>query len=212
MKWNNIEEILKVSEKAFEKEIDKLSIVELNARIEKNQAVLNKQDLNMPMLTGSEITPIRKKLSDLQHRLVSVRDRKEKERYELDKKEKEKWRDQALKDNLHDLRYVYGTAADHLMHGTFTMDVVNWQKPQNLEFEIDAVSGHKLKLDLRKLVTPSILDMLLGKSFSPIYMVVEQSGGYDRHGKKLGYFQSESWEETHGTEIRYGTTFAIMRV
>jgi hypothetical protein len=98
------------------------------------------------------------------------------------------------------------------MHQTFTMDVVEWQKPDSLEFEIDAVSGHKLKIDLRKLVTPSILQMLLGKAFSPIYLVVEPSGAYDRHGKRVGYFQSGEWEATQGNELRAGTTFAIMKV
>jgi len=210
--WENIEEILNVKESEFEKECEKIAIVDLNARIEKNQATLNTQDLNRPMLTGSEITPIRKKLSGLQHILVSVRDRKEKQRYETNKKAQEKWRDDTLRENLHDLRYAFGTAADHLMHQTFTMEVLDWQKPPSTEFEIDAVSGHKIKIDLRKLVTPSLLQMLLAKSFSPIYMVVEQGGGYDRHGKKLGYFHSGEWDESHGKEIRLGTTLAIMRV
>lgn len=210
--WENIEELLKVKEADFEKECEKISIVDLNARIEKNQATLNKQDLNRPMLTGSEITPIRKKLSNLQHILVSVRDRKEKQRYETNKKAQEKWRDDTLRENLHDLRFAYGMSVDHLMHNTFTMEVLDWQKPQSTEFEIDAVSGHKLKIDLRKIISPSTLQMLLAKSFSPIYLVVEQAGGYDRHGKKLGYYVSAEWDESHGNEIRLGTTFAIMRV
>lgn len=212
MNWENIEEILKISEKDFEKECEKTQIIDLNARIEKFQGILKKPDLNMPTLLGSEITPKRQKLSTLLHILTTTRDKKEKERYELGNKEKERWRDQALKENLHDLRYAFGAPVDHLIHQTFTMEVVEWQKPESTEFEIDAVSGHKLKIDLRKIISPSTLQLLLAKSFSPIYLVVEHGGGFDRHGKKLGYFQSGEWSESHGNEIRAGTTFAIMRV
>jgi hypothetical protein len=212
MNWENLEEILKISEKDFEKECEKNQIIDLSARIEKFQGILKKPDLNMPSLLGSEITPRRQKLSSLLHILESVRNRKEKERYELGKNEKERWKDQALRENLHDLRYAFGVPVDHLIHQTFTMDVIEWKKPESTEFEIDTVSGHKLKIDLRKIISPSTLQMLLAKSFSPIYLLVEQGGGYDRHGNKLGYFQSGEWDQSHGNEIRAGTTFAIMRV
>jgi len=209
--WENLE-FLKVEDKEHQREADKTQIVDLNARIEKLQALNAKTDLGLSALVGTELTEKRKRLHAILHILIATRDRKEKDRYELGKKEKERWRDQALKENLHDLRYAFGTAADHLMHQTFTMEVLDWQKPESMEFEIDAVSGHKLKIDLRKIISPSILQMLLTKSFSPIYLLVEQGGGYDRHGKKLGYFHSGEWDESHGKEIRLGTTLAIMRV
>jgi len=212
MNWENIEEILRLSEKDFEREADKSIIVDLNARIEKIQDIMKKKDLGLSTLIGSEITPKRQKLSTLLSILVSVRDRKEKERFNQNRQAQEKWRNDTLKDVLHDLRCAYGTSVDHLMHGTFTLEVLDWFKPESTEFEIDAVSGHKLKIDLRKIISPSTLQMLLAKSFSPIYLLVEQSGGYDRHGKKLGYFQSGEWGQSHGNEIRAGTTFAIMRV
>jgi hypothetical protein len=212
MNWENLDETLKMSEKEFEKEANRIEIVNLNARIEKWQAILHKPDLGMPALVGSEITPKRQKLSTLLHILVSTRDRKEKEWFDQNRQAQEKWRDDTLRDVLHDLRCAYGTAVNHLMYGTFTLEVPDWFKPQSTEFEIDAVSGHKVKINLKKLISPSTLQMLLDKAFSPIYLVAEQGGGYDRHGKKLGYYQSEDWETAHGTEIRYGTSFAIMRV
>jgi len=128
------------------------------------------------------------------------------------KKLEEEWRDKAFKENLCDFRYAHGTNVDHVLHGILTLELLEWLKLEGMEFEIIGVSGHKLKIDLRKLITPSLLRMLLGKPLAPIYFVVEAGGGYDRHGKKLGVWQSGDWEQSHGNEIRAGTTFAIMRV
>jgi hypothetical protein len=214
MNFENLEELLKISEKDFEKEVEKNQIIELNARIEKFEGLLKPDHLERtwPALTGLEIGDRRKKLSAFKAILTKVRDAKEKERHNQNKQAQEEWRDHALKDNLHDLRYVFGMEVDHLMHGTFTMEVVNWQKTESIEFEIMAVSGHKLKIDLRKIISPSTMQMLLAKAFSPIYLLVERAGGYDRKGKPLGYYVSGEWNESHGYEIRLGTTFAVMRV
>lgn len=211
MNWENLE-FLKVEDKEHQREADKTQIVDLIARIEKLQALNAKTDLGQPALVGAELTEKRKRLLAILRILTATRDRKEKERYEIGKKAQEKWRDDTLKDVLHDLRYAFGMSVDHLLHQTFTMEVVEWKKPESMEFEIDAVSGHKLRIDLKKLITPSLLQMLLGKAFSPIYFLVERSGGYDRHGKPLGHWVSSEWEQSHGNEIRLGTTFAVMRV
>jgi len=210
--WNDLEEILRTPEKEIEREAEKTQIIDLIARIDKLQAILKKPDLGLSTLVGSEVTPRRQKLSSFVAILTKVKEAKEKERFNQNRQAKEKWRDQALKDNLHDLRYAFGTSVDHLMHQRFTMEVVEWKKPESTEFEIDAVSGHKIKIDLRKLVSPSLLEMLLGKAFSPVYLVVQQGGGYDRHGKRVGIWQPDDWKTSHETEIRYGTTFVLMRV
>ena len=212
MNWENLEKILEMKDDDFEKEANKIQIIDSNARIEKFEAILKKSDLGMSTLIGSEITPKRHKLSAFVAILKKVRDAKEKERFNQNRQAREKWRDDTLKIMLHDMRIIYGTSADRLMHSLITMDVPDWLKVESLEFDIDGVSGHKIKIDLKKIVSPSTLEMLLAKSFSPIYLVVERSGGYDRHGKKLGYFQKDDWMESQGNEIRYGTTLAIMRV
>jgi len=211
MNFENLEEILKISEKEFEKEVEKNQIIDLNARIEKFQSILKKPDLNMPSLIGSEITPRRKKLSAFVAILTKVRDTKEKERYELGKKEKEKWKDEYLRDNLRDLRFITGFEAEHVMRGEFTVNTVSWTTPQSTEFEIIGVSEHKIKIDLKKIIAPTTLQMLIDHPLVPVFLVVEPTGMY-QHNKKLGIWQAGTWEETRGIELKLGTMFALMKV
>jgi hypothetical protein len=211
MNWENLQEILEISEKEFEREAEKTEIIDLNARIEKFQDVLKKPDLGITTLIGSEVTLKRKKLTTLHHILIATRDRKEKERFMQNRKLEEKWRDETLPKVLSDLRYVVGTDAEHLMHGTFTLDAVQPKKFPSLEFEIPLVGGGKKKIDLRKAISPPILKMLMEKTFTPVYITVEPTGAY-QHGKKLGYYVSGEWEQTRGIEIKMGTLIAIMKV
>ena len=211
MNWENLEEILKIQDKDYEKEFYQTEIVDLNARIEKIQAILSKPDLGLPTLIGSEVMQKRKRLSTIHQILIATRDRKEKERFMQNRKLEEKWRDETLPKVLCDLRYVVGTEAEHLMHGTFTLDAVQPKKFPSLEFEIPLTSGGKKKIDLRKVISPPILKMLLERTMSSVYITVEPTGAY-QHGKKLGYFVSGDWEQTRGIELRMGTLLAIMRV
>lgn len=211
MNWENLEEILKIQEKDFEKEAEKTEIIDLNARIDKLLTLLNKPDLGLPTLIGSEVTLKRKKLTTLHRILIATRDRKEKERFMQNRKLEEKWRDETLPKVLCDLRYVVGTEAEHLMHGTFTLDAVQPQKFPSIEFEIPLTSGGKKKINLKEIISPPILKMLLDRNFAPVYITIEQQGAY-QHGKKLGYYVSGEWEQTRGIEIKMGTLMAIMRV
>jgi hypothetical protein len=212
MEWNDIEEILKIPERDWEKEIYKMPVNLIGERIEKLRSVTIKPDLGMPLLVSSEREPKRKKLLAIQHLLESIRDKKLKEEFDQNRKTQEKWRDETLKENLPDIRYAVGSSVEHLRHGTLSMDVVEWIKPQSTEFEITTISGHKTKINLQKIITPSTLKILLEKAFTPVYVTIEAQGGYDRHGKRMGYYMSPEWDETHGIEIRMGTTMAIMRV
>jgi hypothetical protein len=211
MNWNNNEEILKVKEGDFEKEIEKIQIVDLNSRIERNQSNLNKPDLNMPMLTGSEITPIRKKLIILQHILVSVRDRKEKERFTQNQQARETWKNDYLRDNLREFRFITGSEAEHVMHGDFTVDTVQWATPQSTEYEITGVSGDTIKINLKRIIAPTTLQMMIDHPLVPVFLVVEASGMY-QHNKKLGIWQSGEWDQTRGITFRAGTMIGIMKV
>jgi hypothetical protein len=211
MEWNDIEEILKIPEKEWEKEIYKMPVNMISERIEKLRNVTIKPDLGMPLLIASEREPKRKQLLTIQHLLESIRDKKLKEDFMQDRKLAEKWRDETLPKVLGDLRYVVGTDAEHLMHGTFTLDAVQPKKFPSLEFEIPLTSGGKKKIDLRKVISPPILKMLLERTMSSVYITVEPTGAY-QHGKKLGYFVSGEWDQTRGIELRMGTLLAIMRV
>ena len=211
MEWENLEEILKIPEKDWEKEIYKMPVNLISERIEKIRAVTVKPDLGMPLLIAEEREPKRKKLLAIQHILESVRDRRLKEAFQQDRKRQEAWRDETLPKILCDLRYVVGSDAEHLMHGTFTLDAVQPKKPEDLEFEIKLLSGNTRKINLKQLITPPILKMLMERTMSPVYITLEQTGAY-QHGKKLGYFQSGEWEGTRGIEIKSGTLMAIMRV
>lgn len=213
MNWENLEEILRISEKEFEKEVEKTQIIDLIARIERFQGILKKPDLNMPSLVGSEITPRRHKLSSLLRILIATRDRKDVERYEKSKTEKEQWKDRYLenKETLRDIRYVAGSEANHLMIGDFTIDAVGLQTPTSTEFEITAVSGHRIKINLKKIISPTTLQMLIDHPLTPVFLTVEATGAY-QHGKKLGYYVSGEWDQTRGIEIRAGTMIAIMKV
>jgi hypothetical protein len=211
MEWNDIEEILKIPEKEREKEIYKMPVNLISERIEKLRNVTIKPDLGMPLLVSSEREPKRKKLLTIQHLLESIRDKKLKEEFDQNRKTQEKWRDETLPKVLCDLRYVVGTDAEHLMHGTFTLDAVQPKKFPSLEFEIPLTSGGKKKIDLRKVISPPILKMLLERTMSSVYITIEPTGAY-QHGKKLGYFVSGEWDQTRGIELRMGTLMAIMRV
>ena len=211
MNFENLEEILKIPEKEWEKEIYKMPVNLISERIEKLRSVTIKPDLGMPLLISSEREPKRKKLLTIQHLLESIRDKKLKEEFDQHRKLEEKWRDETLPKVLSDLRYVVGTDAEHLMHGTFTLDAVQPQKFPSLEFEIPLVGGGKKKIDLRKVISAPILKMLMEKTFTPVYITVEPTGAY-QHGKKVGYYVSGEWEQTRGIEIKMGTLMAIMRV
>jgi len=211
MEWENLEEILKIPEKTLEKEIEKMQASIISERIEKLRAVTIKPDLNMPLLIASEREPKRKKLLTIQHILESIRDKKLKETFEQDRKREEAWRDETLPKILCDLRYVIGTDAEHLMHGTFTLDAVQPKKVEAIEFEVSLLSGSKKKINLKQLIAPPILRRLMERTMSPVYITLEQTGAY-QHGKKLGYYVSGEWEQTRGIEIKSGTLMAIMRV
>jgi hypothetical protein len=211
MNFEKLEELWNISKKDFENECEKILIVDLIARIEKWEGILKKNDLGMPALIGKEITPKRQKLSALLHILTSVRDRKEKERYELGKKERETWRDDYLAHNLRDFRFIIGTEAEHVMHGDYPVNTVPWATPQSTEYEITGTSGNKIKINLKRIIAPATLQMLIDHPLVPVYLVVEPTGAY-QHGKKLGYFVSGEWDQTRGIEIRLGTMFALMKV
>lgn len=211
MNFENLEEILKISEKDFEKEIEKTQIIDLNARIEKFQGILKKPDLNMPSLIGSEITPRRQKLSSFVAILTKVRDAKEKERYELGKKEREKWRDDFLRDNLRDFRFITGSQAEHIMHGDYPVNTVPWTTPQSTEYEIIGTSGNKIKINLKRIIAPTTLQILIDHPLVPVFLAVEPTGMY-QHNKRLGIWQSGEWEQTRGMELRLGTMLALMKV
>jgi hypothetical protein len=211
MDFENLEEILKMSEKDFEREVEKTQIIDLIARIEKFQAVLKKPDLGIHLLTGMEITPKRKKLGAFVTILTKVKDTKEKERFNQNRQTREKWRDDYLRDNLRDIRFVAGSEAEHVMHGDFTVDAVGWQTPQSTEYEILGRSGNKIKINLKKIIAPSTLQMLIDHPLVPVFLTVEATGAYQGN-RKLGYFVSSEWSETRGIEIRLGTMIALMKV
>jgi len=211
MNFENLEEILKIPEKEWEKEIYKMPVNLISERIEKLRNVTIKPDLGMPLLIASEREPKRKKLLTIQHLLESIRDKKLKEDFMQDRRLAEKWRDETLPKVLGDLRYVVGTEAEHLMHGTFTLDAVQPKKFPSLEFEIPLTSGGKKKINLKEIISPPILKMLLERTMSSVYITIEPTGAY-QHGKKLGYFVSGEWDQTRGIELRMGTLMAIMRV
>jgi hypothetical protein len=183
----------------------------ISERIEKLRNVTIKPDLGMPLLISSEREPKRKKLLTIQHILESIRDKKLKEEFDQNRKTQEKWRDETLPTVLSDLRYVVGTDAEHLMHGTFTLDAVQPKKFPSLEFEIPLVGGGKKKINLKQIISPPILKMLLERTMSSVYITIEPQGAY-QHGKKLNYWVSGEWDQTRGIELHMGTLMAIMRV
>jgi hypothetical protein len=128
------------------------------------------------------------------------------------KKCEEEQKNEYIRDNLRDFRVIVGTEAEHVMRGEFSLDAVSLVTPQSTEFEIMAVSGHKLKIDLKKLISPSSLNTLNAKTFSPIYLIAEPSGAYQKN-KRLGIWNnSGDWAASQGIEYKPQTIIAIMKV
>lgn len=208
--WNNLEEVVNTPEKDVEKYAEKTQIIELNARIVRLEDISKKKDLGMDALVGSEITLERKKLLAIIGILTKARDAKEKERFSQNRQAQEKWKDNFLIDNLRDFRFISGFEAEHVRRGTFIINTVAWSTPQSTEFEIIGRSNNKIKINLKKIISPTTLQMMIDHPLVPVFLTVESTGAY-QHGKRLGIWQHGEWDQTRGIEIRMGTMIAIMK-
>jgi len=122
------------------------------------------------------------------------------------KKLEEQHKTETIKAQLPNIRFAYGDAVPHLMHGEFTTDVVSWETPRSTEIQIG-----KRKVDLLRLLSPTTVRHLIEHPMSPVFFEIEPAGAY-QHGKKLGYYVNREWETTRGIEIRSGVFLAIMKV
>jgi len=187
--------------------MEKSELENLNQLVKKEQELFYRMQAAQYMPDKHRFAEERSKvLKQIEH----IRAKRDAER----KKGEEEEKNEYIRHNHRNFRCVIGSAAEHLMHGTFTLDVVASEMltPQSTEFEIVAVSGNKIKIDLLKLLSPSSLNMLIAKAFSPIYFVVEPSGAYQR-GKRLGIWNnSGDWEASRGIQYKPQTVIAILRV
>jgi seryl-tRNA synthetase len=113
---------------------------------------------------------------------------------------------ETIKQYLPKIRFVYGDAVPHLMHGEYTTDVVTWNTPTSTEIEVN-----KRKVDLLKLLSPITVRHMIEHPLSPVFFEIEPTGAYQK-GKKLGYYISGEWEKTRDIEIRTGVFLALMVV
>ena len=122
------------------------------------------------------------------------------------KKGAEEWKKETLKAQLPNIRFAYGDAVPHLMHGEYTQDVVAWTTPTNTEIEVN-----KRKIELLKLLSPTTVRHIIEHPLAPVFFEIESGGAY-QNGRKLGYYVSGEWERTRGIEIRSSVFLAIMKV
>ena len=176
-----------------------------------NQLVQKEQEL-FYRARAEQFEPDKRKLIDERGKVLKKIEEIRTKRDAEKKKGEEEQKNDYVRDNLREFRYVVGSEAENLMRGNFTVDVVGWQTPQSTEFEIMTVSGHKLKIDLKKLISPPSLNALNAKAFSPIYLIAEPSGAYQK-GKRIGIWNNTGdWQASRGIEYKPQTIIAIMRV
>jgi hypothetical protein len=135
-------------------------------------------------------------------RIEEIRTKRDSENKKLEEQQKT----ETIKHYLPKIRFVYGDAVPHLMHGEYTTDVVPWETPTSTEIQIG-----KRKIDLLKFLSPTTVRRIIEHPLSPIFFEVEPAGAYQK-GKKLGYYISGEWEKTRNIEIRSGVFLALMVV
>jgi len=210
--WN-VEKLLEMKEKEIEKQLEKDSWQQVSVRLERLTKILNKPLEPNTLATQEELRQKRIKLQQLQAILTQIKTEKL-EKFEAEiKKQQESQKRTAIKENLVDLRYAYGSSVEGFMKGTYTLDIPLWQKFTNgTKIEIETSNGQKRKIDIMEKLNHVQVKMLLTSLLTPTYILVEDQGVF-RKGKLQGvWYDGQDYEKTKNDKFRFRTVLAVMRV
>jgi len=210
--WN-VEKLLKMKEKEIKKQLEKDSWQQVNTRLERLTKILNKPLEPNTLATPEELRQKRIKLQQLQATLTQIKtDKLQKFEAEI-KKQQESQKRTAIKQNLVDFRYAYGSSVEGFMKGIYTLDIPLWQKFTNgTEVEIETPNGQKRKVDIMEELNPAQVQTLLDRPLSPTYILVEDQGIF-RKGKLQGvWYDGQDYETTKNDKFSFRTVLAVMRV
>jgi len=205
MEWS-LKELTEIEPKKFEKEIENIDYGVLNERLYNFQK-LHKELSDDSSLLVEEKLQKRARLRTIESILRQTTAQKQREHSTQEGKLAEKWKTETLKTTLPNIRYAHGIAIEHLLNGSYTLDVIPWETPTSMELTID-----NRKINLEKLISPQILKNMIDKPFAPAYFTLQPSGMF-RKGKLQGiWYDGENYDRSKNDEYRSRILLAVMKV
>lgn len=218
MDLNTPQEFLKISEHDFEKEYEKVQLIDIDAKLNSIQTATRKQDLGFPLLTGTEQTAIRKKLQKLSSILTSIKTRKESEEKQQIEKQGVQYSELTAKRHVNidkDVRHCFDPIVVTMKsQGTreIPQDAVAFITTTSTEISIPCQSGKIRKFDLTK-IPAQYWRMLEQHKMSPIYFTIEAGGMLDIKGNLIGLWSAQqNYADVIGQRQIGPTVLALMVV
>jgi len=147
------------------------------------------------------------KLINLSQLLTPIITQKEREYFTQEDKLKEKWKTETLKASLPNIRCASGSAIEHLISGTYSLDAIPWETPQSMEITIN-----NRKVDLDKLITPQALKHILDKPFSPKFFTLQPSGIFRKDKLQGIWYDGKDWDRSKNDTYKSRILLAVMKV
>jgi hypothetical protein len=193
-----MEQYLKLDPNTFKKTVEKEPL-----------NVLRERSIQLEMfIREAKSQPIHQnKLINLSQLLRQTLAQKEQEHFTQKHKLEEKWKTETLKTSLPNIRYASGSAIEHLISGTYTLDVIPWETPASTEIAIN-----NRKVDLDKLIPPQILKNMLDHPFSIIYFTLQPSGIFRKDKLQGLWYDGKDWDRSKNDQYKPRILLAIMKV
>jgi len=197
--------------KKFEKLIEKENSGTLKMRMHSAQRYLT--ELSTALATPEERIAIKQKIQQkinlLQFEITKKEQEEQKRARQLEQTENEAW----LKETWRDLRYCTGAQVQGFSRGTYTLDILPFQKvPESLKFKVKCESGKEIECNLAKLPS-AYIRRLRERILSPIILALEGGGMSSGHGKvRSDYWYPSEYNEVKNDKMIQPTLIAIMLV
>jgi len=210
----DVKDLENLDVKKFEKLIEKENSGTLKMRLHSAQGYLNKLSLEAtPLATPEERITIKQKIQQkiniLQFQITKKEQEEDKRKFQLEQTQDETW----LKENWRDLRYCTGAVVQGFSNGTYTLDILPFQKvPENLKIKVKCESGKEIECNLTKLSSTHIR-RLREKILSPLILTLEGGGMSSGHGKvRNQYWYPSEYNEVKDDRVIQPTLIALMLV
>jgi hypothetical protein len=217
LNWANIEEVSKFEEKAVQQEGERSQIIDIDARNNSLRVTLNKPDLGLGLLTGSELTIIRRKLQRFQSILTAIKTKKElEERAQIEKQNRE-YSEQTAKRHVNvdkDVRFSYDSIeVTRRSQGTreIPLDATRLMTATSTEISIPCQSGKTKKFDLTK-IPAQYWRMMEEHKLAPLYFTIENSGMLDRKGNLIPLWSNQHEYSAVVGQRQIGPTVLMLMV
>jgi hypothetical protein len=196
MNMNNPQEILQISEKDFRKEYENALLIEIDAKFNAIQTTTRKPDLGLPLLTGYELTAIKKKLQALQLILNDIKTKKIEEEKEQIKKQDGEYSQQSAKRHVDvdkDVRICtepITTTMRILGTREISFDALHLITPTETVLSIPCQSGKNRKFDLAT-IPARYWHMMEEHKMAPLYFTIESGGMLDKKGNAVPIWSNQ---------------------